>query len=256
MPSSEANLAVSANYELQVASPAILAGAAGWNVYVSTSTGNETKQNTSPIAIGTAWTEPSTGLIAGSALPSQNTTGWDVFDTFVPDPVATASYTSPTVDTGYNDTLRVYDTQVVHLGPGETGTPSSSFLVDTWLTGESDPNTYLPWTIGLVNCRYINGRIQLNITPGSVPYISEFAVIADTTPTIENQDSLAVSANGTVWTYPAPFHNAPFVQATVVSSNAAYATCSNVTANSATIHVWSANGVDTGGIANVSAVGE
>ncbi len=51
-----------------------LSGYLGWNVYVSTATGTETKQNAAPIAIGNGWTEPTTGLIAGAALPAANTT--------------------------------------------------------------------------------------------------------------------------------------------------------------------------------------
>ena len=69
LPSAEANLAVVADDVLQVASPAASGGATGYNVYVSTAIGAETKQNAAPIAIGTAWTEPTTGLIAGGALP-------------------------------------------------------------------------------------------------------------------------------------------------------------------------------------------
>src|SRR5260370_41981180 len=62
LPSTEASLAVALNNLLQVASPAALAGATGYNVYVSTTTGTETKQNSAPIAIGTAWLAPTTGL--------------------------------------------------------------------------------------------------------------------------------------------------------------------------------------------------
>ncbi|UDL89843.1 hypothetical protein LGH82_00020 [Mesorhizobium sp. PAMC28654] len=47
----------------------------GWNIYVSTSAGTETRQNASPIATGVAWVEPNTGLIAGAALPGVNTAG-------------------------------------------------------------------------------------------------------------------------------------------------------------------------------------
>lgn len=44
-----------------------------YNVYAAVSPNSETLQNSSPIAIGTNWTEPSTGLIGGpSAYPSQN----------------------------------------------------------------------------------------------------------------------------------------------------------------------------------------
>ena len=75
LPSAEASLAVAADYVLSVASPAATSGASGWNVFVSTATGTETLQNSSPIAIGTAWQEPTTGLIAGSALPTTSTFG-------------------------------------------------------------------------------------------------------------------------------------------------------------------------------------
>jgi hypothetical protein len=34
-----------------------------------------TRQNTAPVAIGTAFTMPATGLIAGAALPAANTSG-------------------------------------------------------------------------------------------------------------------------------------------------------------------------------------
>ena len=66
----ESSQSVSADYLLKVASPVTVAGATGWNVYISTSAGAETKQNSSPIAIGTAWTEPTSGLVSGAAVPS------------------------------------------------------------------------------------------------------------------------------------------------------------------------------------------
>ncbi len=76
LPSTETSLAVAANNVLNVAAPGSPpTGATGWNVYVSTSTGPETKQNASPIAIGTPWVEPTSGLIAGTAVPATNTSG-------------------------------------------------------------------------------------------------------------------------------------------------------------------------------------
>lgn len=75
LPSAEASLAVAVNNVLNVASPAAQTGVTGYNVYVSTATGTETKQNTSPIAIGTAWVEPTAGLITGVAVPAANTSG-------------------------------------------------------------------------------------------------------------------------------------------------------------------------------------
>lgn len=74
-PSAEASLAVSVNNVLVVTSPSNPGGSVtGYNVYVSTSTGTETKQNGgTPIAIGTNWTEPTSGLVSGAALPGSNT---------------------------------------------------------------------------------------------------------------------------------------------------------------------------------------
>ena len=72
----ETSLAVLVDNVLNVAAPASPpANATGWNVYVSTATGTETRQNSTPIGTATAWVEPTTGLVAGSALPSANTSG-------------------------------------------------------------------------------------------------------------------------------------------------------------------------------------
>ncbi|MHB8388136.1 MAG: hypothetical protein ACYDDA_10800 [Acidiferrobacteraceae bacterium] len=71
LPSAEASLAVAADNVLSIASPAAITGATGWNAYVSTATGTETLQNTSSIAIGTAWQEPTTGLTTtGAGVPT------------------------------------------------------------------------------------------------------------------------------------------------------------------------------------------
>lgn len=71
--STEASLPVSANNRLVVAAPASSGNATGWNVYVGTASGNETKQNSSPLALGSNWTEPPGGLIVGAAVPSTGT---------------------------------------------------------------------------------------------------------------------------------------------------------------------------------------
>lgn len=71
--SAEASLAVPANSVLTVASPASKPGLTGWNVYVGTASGANTKQNAALIAIGTGYTEPTSGLIAGAAKPTVST---------------------------------------------------------------------------------------------------------------------------------------------------------------------------------------
>lgn len=91
LASSEANIAVGANRLLKITHPYTStygppAGAKRINWYVSTSAGTETKQDYTwlpwaqeyevyPVTQqAVTWTEPTTGLIAGSALPGSNTT--------------------------------------------------------------------------------------------------------------------------------------------------------------------------------------
>lgn len=73
--SAESSLALAVNTVLVVTSPAAATGATGYNVYVHTTSGSQTKQNATPIAIATNWAEPNTGLITGSAMPAASTAG-------------------------------------------------------------------------------------------------------------------------------------------------------------------------------------
>jgi RHS repeat-associated protein len=71
----ENSKAVTANNLLTVTSPSSVTGATGYNVYVATYSGGEVLQNATPIAIGTNWTEPTSGLVTGTAAPSASGVG-------------------------------------------------------------------------------------------------------------------------------------------------------------------------------------
>ena len=72
-PSPESSLAVAADHVLQVASPAPAQGAVTWAVYAGLTAGSETLQ-AQGLALGTPWVMPTSGLVAGAALPGANTT--------------------------------------------------------------------------------------------------------------------------------------------------------------------------------------
>jgi len=80
-PSPESTATVSASGTLLVASPAASNSAQYYNVYITAaagSTGTETLQNSSPIPIGTNYTQ-SAAVASGAALPSSNSTlAWTV----------------------------------------------------------------------------------------------------------------------------------------------------------------------------------
>ena len=63
LASPEASQALTSGQLLTVTSPGASGDATGYNVYASTTSGQEVKQNATPIAIGTNWTEPTTGLV-------------------------------------------------------------------------------------------------------------------------------------------------------------------------------------------------
>ena len=71
----ETSFAVSANNVLVAGAPATVpVGATSWNIYVGTTAGQLVKQNTAPIALGSPWTMPATGLIgAGNVSPPTDT---------------------------------------------------------------------------------------------------------------------------------------------------------------------------------------
>jgi hypothetical protein len=70
--SQETALTLAADQLLVVAAPKAdnFQTATGWNVYVGAASYGETKQNAAPIAMGTSWTLPTSGLITGAAVPN------------------------------------------------------------------------------------------------------------------------------------------------------------------------------------------
>ncbi len=174
---------------------------------------------------------------------------------YVPDPVTTATYTENAVDTGYNDTLRIWPIIVATPGPGVSGTPVTDFLLDYWLSGASDPNSFASWPSASAQLRYFRGRVSE--TPGTVPsYISTFTVTADK-PSTQQVDGANVTAapGGTAIIFSTPFHSPPFVTAIYVGSGALFASANNITATGFTLHIYNTSGTDVGGTANWTATG-
>lgn len=253
------SLAVAADNLLQVASPASAGNAGGWNLYVGASGDAPTRQNTVPILLGSSWVEPSSGLATGTTPPAENSTGWDVFNVFVPDPIEAARYSTNAIDTGFDDDLRISAEIVTGLGAGESGAPTVTFSIDTWLTGENDPLSFAPWTIGFVNMRHLRGRIDYAPAAGSVSYIADLVITIDTSPRMESGGSFDVAVGGSVLAFPTAFHFPPFMPApNVLVPNGAgyYATATAVSAAQATITIFDHLGESVAGTVSWQATGE
>jgi hypothetical protein len=262
LPSLESSILVATGGRITVQDPSMgspPADAIGWNVYISASPGAEVLQNISgPIAFGSNWTESLLGLVTGTASPpTVNSTGWDVFNAFVPDVVPSATYQTQTIDTGYNSNMRVFFNDNSGLGFGQTGVPNVGFLIDDWLSGGFDPGTYQPWVIGTATFRYLKGELDYApIVGGDISYFTDFVPTVDTTPVTEQSgQSITIAAGGTVVIFPAPFHNPPLIGVTPTSAGATSASVTNVTNTQFTYHIWT-GAVDSGGTGSWSATGE
>lgn len=256
--STESGLAISASNLLEIASPAAAGNATGWNAYVASASGAEVLQNTAPIALGTSWTEPVAGLLTGTqAPPAANTTGWDVFNLFVPDPVGACSFITDPIDTGFDDLLRVFLAATYGFGPGQAGAPALAYAIDTWLGGQSDPASFASWpSVGYVSMRYLRAKLSYAPVQGALAYIADFVPTIDTAPTVETGNSLIVAAGGTSIVFPEQFHVPPQVVATCIGTASLTASVAAVTATGCTFHVWNSSGVDVGGTINYEAIGE
>lgn len=256
LASVEASQAIASGQVLRVASPPAYLNATGYNVYAATSSGAETQQNGTPIAIGSNWTQ-TIAFITGPAVPATNSTGYDTFDSFVIDVVPLARYITNTIDAGYDEELRIFATFDATLGPRETGDPDPdlSFSIDTWLTAGSDPDVFTPWTIGSISARYERSMLQYLPVQGRVGYVNAFKPTINNNTTAVQGTNVTIAAGGTTIAFGKTFDSNPFVTVTMVSTGALYGNATLVTTSDCRINVWNSAGVSVGGIVNWKAEG-
>jgi hypothetical protein len=140
--------------------------------------------------------------------------------------------------------LRVFADETVTTGPGVTGMPDVNLEIDTWLTGQSDPGTFTPWTSGSVLMRYL--RSEIVVTTNAAPaFISSFSPTADKDPSTESADSIAVAPGGTHVSFSPAFHAKPALQVSTAGAGL-IADYANLDASGFDFHVYNTSGSDVG----------
>jgi hypothetical protein len=248
------------------------ASVVSFNVYVGATSGSETLQNSTPIPIQSVWTMPATGLVTGASPPSMDRSGWQVFDMFCPDPTnvgetveidtvnSRLNPSSADVDTGYNDTLRVYATFQLQLGPGEAGPlppDAGSVNVFTWLTGQTVSDAVAapsPWTIGYLMLRYLLTSLDMAVTQGAICFCKGYQVTVDNPSDVENFIA-TIAPGGSTVTFPTQFHSPPFVEATPIGTSSLTAPATMVTAQNCVINVYDNTDTSVGGTVTITATG-
>lgn len=198
-----------------------------------------------------------TGVVVPDSTTLANATSdYTIFDNFVVNPVASCYYITPNYDIGYVASLRIFESNHLTEGPGQSGTPVSQTYLDAWSSGP-DPGVYVPWTIGGTSFRYCNMKITYSPVAGAVAFIDEFSFTIDQAPLVETSPATTVIiAGGTTVTFPTPFHIVPFVNPVVVGNTALYASVETPTLIDCKIHVWDHTGTDVGGVVTWTATGE
>lgn len=213
-----------------------------------------------------AWVDRSNGFVKswdGLLVPDSTTaasghTNAQLFEQYVPFPVAVSFYRTMADDVGFDSALRVFFNNTVFLGRSQTAALVLSNAIDTWLTGGSDPNSFTTWTIGQVTFRYIRGEIRLTNTATHIGYVQQFEMLADQTEAITDGNAgVTVAGGGTPILFDRQFHQPPAIVVTPITSGTALiGSASNITTTGCTLHVYNTSGTDVGGTVNWVATGD
>jgi Putative phage tail protein len=197
-------------------------------------------------------------LIPDSTLLANQVTAAEAAASFIPAPVAVSTYTSPVIDTGVVDQIRVWATIQAALGPGGAGNVNTSLGLDWSVDGVHWAGVYQPWTVGTAMARYIKAQLSQDNSAGAC-VITGFTITADCPSKTDvgtgaSASPVTVAAGGTVITFTQPFHFPPNVQTTAQGAGMTGASAINVTTTGCTLHGWT-GGTDSGGPVSWKATG-
>ncbi len=142
--------------------------------------------------------------------------GWELFDSAVPNPVATSTYESPEVDIGIDNTVRLWGAVESALLPGETAAMTPVVSMDSRLAAGAYDG-FEPWDIGNRAGRYFKWRLTLDNSQGA-RRVTAFNVTLDLAERSEVWESLTVAVGGTPITFTTPFHRIPHLSGQIYNT--------------------------------------
>jgi photosystem II stability/assembly factor-like uncharacterized protein len=102
---------------------------------------------------------------------------FNVFDNYVVNPYATATYEAPEIDLGENVSGRAWARIYSDLGPGESGEAAPVLWLDYKLDGGSYDG-FEEWTFGAVSARYVKFKL-INTAAVGLGRLTQFETIID-----------------------------------------------------------------------------
>lgn len=193
-------------------------------------------------------------LIPDSTLAASAHTNVELFETFVPYPVAQGIYEAPEFDVGFDDNCRIWGSIDSVLGRGVTvGLADPNLEVD-FRTAAGAYDGYEPWTIGDRLGRYFKHRLILDTAEGKAR-VDGFLPTVDLSEETQSVSGVSVAAGGQVVTFPSVFHRVPNVVAVYAGSGARFVTVTSITTTGFTCNVYDTTNTSVGGTVNYDATG-
>lgn len=148
-------------------------------------------------------------LLFESTKDADQMTNAELFEQFVPYPVASASYEAPEIDAGVDGSLRVWGSITAVNRSDKPGTAVPELEIDYHLAAGAYDG-FQPWTIGTIEARYVKERFTISSALGT-PIVTGFLPTMDAEEHSESQSGLVISAGGTTINFLTDFFSAPLV---------------------------------------------
>lgn len=132
----------------------------------------------------------------------------ELWEQYVPYPVAVSTYTAPEIDKGIDATVRVYANIVSVLGRGETSGVAAPVHQVDMKTSAGAYDGFEDWSVGSANFRYLKSRIYSDNTLGKIK-ITGFATTIDARTRTEDGTYTTPAGGSVAVTFTNPFHSAP-----------------------------------------------
>lgn len=150
-----------------------------------------------------------TGKLVPLDQLSASAYGYDLFDSTVPTPVTTSSYTSPDTDIGIDNTVRAWSSVESALGMGVASANDPVMLMDS-RTAAGAYDGFETWNIGDRVGRYFKWQLVQDNSQGA-RIISAFNTTLDLAEREQKWEDVTIGAGGLTLLFTTPFHRIPHI---------------------------------------------
>lgn len=177
-------------------------------------------------------------LLPDSTRAASLHTRAELFEQFVPYPVAQCIYEAPEIDIDFDDTVRIWGDIDSHLGPGVVGGVANPQFEIDFRTEADAYDGFEAWGIGNRIARYVKPRIVLNTSEG-------LAIVTGFVTTVDNLEdeiemTVDVAPSGTDIVFSRAWHVIPHIEPQYIGPNDYRPGIDNITTTGCRVYLWNA----------------